>query len=240
MYQQLVKSTDTGGKRPDRSASKDSLASDLSSPIESSANDSDSPLDTTGSIADLSDSNYNASESDTSEAMRQPTSWATCNSRTSGLIGAAKSLLPGNNGGNFNAGLELSPMSELTSTSYSAVTPLPRRYPLHSIKEESDEHDHNVTLPVSNKTPVGKISSTRQFPQTKTDESLSILSREGGGSVDSVEMIEGSSRGHHLPPTQSSTSSTSTSGHLLAAMFRQGKIKTGGFPSWFPKREGLI
>lgn len=65
-----VHQTGNGAGKAKKSPSGDSISSNLSSPVESSIGDSGSPLDTTGSIAELSDSFYMASESDTGSDAR--------------------------------------------------------------------------------------------------------------------------------------------------------------------------
>lgn len=123
---------DQNGKstRKESSPSMDSISSNLSSPLDS-IGDSGSPLDTTGSIAELSDSVYMASESDVSEA------------KVSGKIYSTDtgSVTKYNNGDQDKSEPDLS--------TFEYDTPAGKRYLLHRIEEESEDVDRSLRDPDS-------------------------------------------------------------------------------------------
>uniref|UniRef100_A0A914WGM7 Uncharacterized protein n=1 Tax=Plectus sambesii TaxID=2011161 RepID=A0A914WGM7_9BILA len=126
-----VHQTGSGGSKPKKSPSGESISSNLSSPIESSIGDSGSPLDTTGSIAELSDSFYMASESDTGSDAR-----GRCYYTDSGM---QQKMTSGGSAASSEPDLSALDTDQTNQ----------KRYQLHRIEEESEHDDPGVHLPLS-------------------------------------------------------------------------------------------
>lgn len=139
-----LKADSNGRTSRKESPSMDSLSSNLSSPMDS-IGDSGSPLDTTGSIAELSDSVYMASESDISETKVSGKVYSTD-------TGYVQKYTNGDQD-----------KSEPDLSTFEYDTPAGKRYLLHRIEEESEDVEHSKCDSATNN---GALNSKRKQKQT--------------------------------------------------------------------------